>query len=277
MSLSANRALRIIDAAVSQHNGTLTLPQAADLVRGNGGGSFATQETKGKGKGKISVEEVAGGKVTLSKDQTEQMLLKLLVDGYLKEQFHASALAFLPSFPPVSELMLPPSTAAYNVSSYLRPSSNAVRFTRLSPSQISSAEDLPISISMQVSVDGGKGKKRKSTSTTAVAKPAAKKQKKVVRLETDDEDEGGGAGSYGGSGGGGSAAFDLDDYDEDAFDYVGAADGEDADADALEALRQLEPSSDGVEVDEDGWAGVKTASKVKAGGRKKEVEVLELD
>lgn len=90
ISDSAYKALRIIEAATAQR-GTLTLPQAADLVRGNGGGTFSTQEAKGKGKGKVDVQAVAGGKVTLGKDETEQMLLQLLVDGYLKEDFHASA------------------------------------------------------------------------------------------------------------------------------------------------------------------------------------------
>lgn len=85
----AYRALRVIEAATAQR-GTLTLPQAADLVRGNGGGSFSTQQARGKGKGKVDVKAVAGAKVTLSKDETEQMLLHLLVDGYLKEEFHAS-------------------------------------------------------------------------------------------------------------------------------------------------------------------------------------------
>lgn len=101
ISLQAYRALRIISAALA-HKGTLTLPQAADLVRGNGGGGFATQETNGKGKGKIDVVAEAGAKVTLSKDLTEQMLLRLLVEGYLQEQFHASA-----TLPPPFLLPLP--------------------------------------------------------------------------------------------------------------------------------------------------------------------------
>jgi len=90
VSLAAYRALRIITAATAQR-GTLTLPQAADLVRGNGGGTFSTQEAKSKGKGKVDVRAEAGAKVELSKDETEQMLLMLLVEGWLQEEFHASA------------------------------------------------------------------------------------------------------------------------------------------------------------------------------------------
>lgn len=240
-------------------------------MRGNGGGSFTTQKDNGKGKGKIDVVAVGGGKVTLGKDATEQMLLRLLVEGYLKEQFHASASStsspFISSFPLTQTVSR---TAAYAVNSYLRPSSLTSRFTRLPPSQVSSEADLPVSLSMQVFETGkGGGKKRKAASTTGGEgkKPAAKKAKNVVRLETDDEDEEDVSG-----GGGGSPAFDFDDVDDNMFAYDGQ-DGEE-DADALEALRQLEPSSDGV--DEDGWAGVKTASKPR-GGRKKSIEVLELD
>jgi len=95
ITLQAYRALRIIEAASAQ-DGTLTLPQAGDLVRGNGGGSFSTKTGKNnKAKGVVNVKEVAGGKVTLNKDETESMLLKLLVDGYLKENFANSKPYFL--------------------------------------------------------------------------------------------------------------------------------------------------------------------------------------
>lgn len=67
ISLDAYRALRIL-AVAEQQNGTLTLMQAADLVRGLGGGSFSTQGKKGKGKGSVNVGEQAGGKVTLSRE-----------------------------------------------------------------------------------------------------------------------------------------------------------------------------------------------------------------
>lgn len=91
VSPSAYRALRIIEAA-GQQNATLTLPQAADLIRGLQKGSFSTQEAKGKGKGSVDVVQVAGGKVEgLDKDGGEALIMKLLLDGYLEESFHASA------------------------------------------------------------------------------------------------------------------------------------------------------------------------------------------
>ncbi|GAA5996911.1 RecQ family ATP-dependent DNA helicase [Rhodotorula paludigena] len=247
VSLDAYRALRIISATTAQR-GTLTLPQAADLVRGNGGGSFSTQEPKGKGKGKVDVKEVAGAKVALSKDETEQMLLMLLVEGYLREDFHATA---------------------YAVNSYLKPASQALRFTRLEPSAISSAADLPLSITMDVLVStSGVGKKRKaatysSSKTNGSAAPAKKKVKKAVVVETDEsendaEDDGDDFGfAFGDAGGYG------DDVDDDELE-------------AFEAVRGQEPSSDGA-VDEDGWASVKTASKTRGVAKKVEPEVLELD
>lgn len=94
ISAQAYRALRIISAACAQ-DGTLTLPQAADLVRGNGGGLFSTRAKNSKAKGKVDVAQVAGSKVTLNKDECEMMLLKLLVDGWLRENFANSKASFL--------------------------------------------------------------------------------------------------------------------------------------------------------------------------------------
>lgn len=59
-------------------------------MRGLGGGNFTTQNGKNKGKGKVDVLAVAGGKVVLSKEDTEVMLLHLLIEGYLGETFSYS-------------------------------------------------------------------------------------------------------------------------------------------------------------------------------------------
>ncbi|GAA5974110.1 hypothetical protein JCM11641_003441 [Rhodosporidiobolus odoratus] len=259
ITLHAYRALRIIKAATTQR-GTLTLPQAADLVRGNGGGSFTTQEKKGKGKGKLDVNTEAGGKVTLNKDETEQMLLKLLVDGWLEENFHATA---------------------YAVNSYLRPTDLAVRLTRFPPSSVKSAADLPVSLSMTVFSYSGaaKGKKRKtaSTVTTSGAKRPAKKAKTVVQCETDEDStaEGGNEGEDDEEGEE-ADTFAFEDSFTGSGAYEGYGDEGEEDEDALEALRMLEPSSDAA-ADEDGWVGVKTAKDAGKKKKKGEVEVLELD
>ncbi|KPV77044.1 uncharacterized protein RHOBADRAFT_34512, partial [Rhodotorula graminis WP1] len=224
VSLSAYRALRIISAATAQR-GTLTLPQAADLVRGNGGGTFSTQEAKSKGKGKVDVKAEAGGKVELSKDETEQMLLMLLVEGRLQEEFHATA---------------------YSVNAYVRPSSRAIRLTRLDPSSVSSAADLPVSLSIDVLVagsgSGGGAKKRKAPAATAATGGAsgAKKRKKIAPpVETDDEAEDEDEDGPG------------DEWDAGAGRFGGAVDDEELEA--FEHARALEPSSDGA-MDDDGWA-----------------------
>lgn len=67
VSQEVYKTLRLV-AAAEEQNATLTLLQASDLVRGLGGGSFATNDGKGKGKakGKIDVKKAAGGKVILS-------------------------------------------------------------------------------------------------------------------------------------------------------------------------------------------------------------------
>ncbi|KAL7344284.1 P-loop containing nucleoside triphosphate hydrolase protein [Rhodotorula toruloides] len=218
ISLQAYRALRIISSATSQR-GTLTLPQAADLVRGLGGGSFSTQEVKGKGKGKVDVQAVAGEKVTLSKDQTEQMLLRLLVDGFLKEEFHATA---------------------YAVNSYLHPASKALRFTRLSPDDVDSS-NLPLNLTMDVLVGAGSKRKNGSAQSDGKApkKPRTKKAAPVA-LETDNESET----DFRRTIRGGTLQDDVD-ADEDELE-------------AWESALGAGTSSDAA-LDEDGWASVKTA------------------
>ncbi|GAA5957859.1 hypothetical protein JCM21900_001289 [Sporobolomyces salmonicolor] len=246
ISLHAYRALRIISAANSQR-GTLTLPQAADLVRGNGGGTFSTQEAKSKGKGKVDVTSIAGGKVTLGKDETEAMLLKLLVDDWLLEDFHATA---------------------YAVNSYLECSTKALRFTRLAPDHVESS-GLPLSLTMDILVSSsGGGKKRKSSGSAATKAAPAKKKAKTAAAA-------GPAGPAAISSVGKRAVDACDEEgeeekfafeDDDRFEEEGA----EGDADELEAMLAgagAEHSSD-PPMDKDGWSHVRKARKV---------EVLELD
>lgn len=232
----AYRALRAIEAATAQR-GTLTLPQAADLVRGNGGGAFSTQQAKGKGKGKIDVKTVAGNKVTLNKDETEQMLLQLLVDGYLKEEFHATA---------------------YNVTSYLHPATKAMRLTRLDPSEFDAANP-PVKLEMDVTMVGASRKKRKPSDAGNLP-PARKKGKKEFEIDISDPEDG--------------AGYDEEDLGAGGGFFSGGKDMYEEDEDETEAwLQAQEPSS---EPDGDGWSSVKTARRplvARPGSR----EVLELD
>lgn len=255
----AYRALRAIEAATAQR-GTLTLPQAADLVRGNGGGAFSTQQAKGKGKGKIDVKTVAGNKVTLNKDETEQMLLQLLVEGYLKEEFHASECYLSQrSHRTVADTCVSfPFAAAYNVASYLHPATKAMRLTRLNPSEFD-AINPPVKLEMDFTVVGAARKKRKP-SDSGNHPPVRKKGKKEVAIDISDPE-------------------DDADYDEDILGARGGflsgdKDLYEEDEDETEAwLQAQEPSS---EPDGDGWSSVKTARRpivAHPGSR----EVLELD
>lgn len=64
-----------IAAAVRRQGGRLTLNGLGDLARGTGSGAFDTGG-KGKAKGKtiLDLDDVAGGKIGLSKDVSEFVL-----------------------------------------------------------------------------------------------------------------------------------------------------------------------------------------------------------
>jgi ATP-dependent DNA helicase Q1 len=66
VTLDAWKVCKIFKA-VEEQRGRVTLPQAADLVRGLGKGQFSL-EGSGMGKGSVDLQELCGGKVELSKD-----------------------------------------------------------------------------------------------------------------------------------------------------------------------------------------------------------------
>lgn len=190
------------------------------------------------------------------------MLLKLLVDGYLRENFANSELClpFLTmSARGCADLSLLV-VAAYSTNSYIGPERDKpLRLTRFSPTEVE-ASGLPFTLTMDVlsTAGGGKGKKRKSSET---AKEPAKKKvkannndKKVSqrrRISPDDEEE-----------------------EEDEEDYPVYGDEEE---DQGAAFSGDAPSSDPV-VDEDGWSQIVKNESTSSGKRKKkEPEVIELD
>ncbi|WVF69876.1 hypothetical protein IAT40_004658 [Kwoniella sp. CBS 6097] len=148
---------------VQREGGRVTLANLADLVRGLGGGMFGVvgggEGKRGKRKmngekAQVDLHEV-GGKISLGKDDTEALLIHLLLLGYLTDSYHATA---------------------YAVNVYMIASDTAVRLTRLS------LED----------VQAGKGIKVDCTfpappTKASKAKGSAKKGKKSA--EDDDEDE----------------------------------------------------------------------------------------
>ncbi|PIL28261.1 transporter [Ganoderma sinense ZZ0214-1] len=96
----------------------VTLTQLCDLARGLGS-SAAASVGKGKGRAKekltVDLERVAGGKVELSKEHTEALCVRLLVEGYFAFSFQQTA---------------------YSVNVYLQPSATAGRFTRFTKDEI---------------------------------------------------------------------------------------------------------------------------------------------
>ncbi|GAA5894862.1 RecQ family ATP-dependent DNA helicase [Sporobolomyces salmoneus] len=250
ITTQAYRALRIISAAEAQ-DGTLTLPQAADLIRGNGGGSFSTRDKNAKVKGKVDVNQVAGSKVALNKEECEMLLLKLLIDGWLKEVFV---------------------NTAYATNSYLETSNKALRITRLSPSEFDNSGS-PVKFELNVLNSAGeKTTKRKAAGTNDGApKKKVKKglgvassKRRTITASSDDDDDEEEDGSLRGVGG-----------EDDADDYPVYGEEENFSSRRNGAAASL--SSDPV-VDEDGWSTiVKNDTVPKGSKKKKQVEVLELD
>jgi ATP-dependent DNA helicase Q1 len=85
------RILRVC-AAVCEQGGRVTVSGLASLVRGLGGGSFPVVGLSGKGRGKIASEKgrvdvvnLGGDKVSLSQEQTEHLLIELILSDYLRE------------------------------------------------------------------------------------------------------------------------------------------------------------------------------------------------
>jgi ATP-dependent DNA helicase Q1 len=86
VSLDAWQILKVVQQ-VERHGGRVTLGMLADLIRGAGGGSFGvvSNNRKGKGTGKekigLDLDEIAGGKVALSKDVSFWFIVKVLIQG----------------------------------------------------------------------------------------------------------------------------------------------------------------------------------------------------
>nr|XP_031858167.1 uncharacterized protein CI109_006409 [Kwoniella shandongensis]KAA5525239.1 hypothetical protein CI109_006409 [Kwoniella shandongensis] len=145
---------------VQSEGGRVTLANLGDLVRGLGGGTFGVvgggEEGRRKKrkltgeKGQLSLDEV-GGKVTMGKDDTEMLLMHLLLLGYLRDSYHATA---------------------FSVNVYIIPSDSAVRLTRLSLDEIE---------------QGRAGIKVECTFPAPPESKAKKGKKKAVKAEAEDE------------------------------------------------------------------------------------------
>lgn len=138
VTMEAWKVCKIIKAADSLSS-RITLPGAGDLCRGL---SKSTFPTKNKDiKASLNLDEVCNGKITtINKDDMEILLLELLLQNYLKEEFVQTA---------------------YTINSYIVTGPQTIRLTRLREDQVESS-GIKIELSTLTTVKGNKGKgKRK--------------------------------------------------------------------------------------------------------------------
>ncbi|KAG9311882.1 ATP-dependent DNA helicase [Chiua virens] len=116
VTLEAWQVLKITQA-VDADGGRQTIASLADLTRGGSGGSFEGGGKRKKTKEKIGLnyDAIAGGKVVLTKDDLETLIVHLIVTRYLKEAF---------------------SSTAYAVNVYVVPGELALRLTRFTRADI---------------------------------------------------------------------------------------------------------------------------------------------
>ncbi|KZT18931.1 ATP-dependent DNA helicase [Neolentinus lepideus HHB14362 ss-1] len=117
VTLEAWQILRIAEA-IKKGTGLETLNKLVDLVRGTGGGCFEakvgeTKHRRGKGKDTektwLDLDKIAGGKVNLCKEDTERLLVELLLSQYLIEEYKSTA---------------------YTINVYVSPGPRAISLTR---------------------------------------------------------------------------------------------------------------------------------------------------
>ncbi|CAE6430368.1 unnamed protein product [Rhizoctonia solani] len=201
VTLDAWIILRVAQT-IDSEGGRVTIGMLADLVRGVGGKAFQVP-ANGGGKGRrrksqgekvgLDLEGIAGGKASLSKDDTETLIIQLVLSGHLKEIFHSTA---------------------YAINVYLQLGPQAVRLTRLSREAVEAGAGPKVECAF-IQRTSGKSK-------TAAKKPTAKanggrkgKSKATVSEDEDVEDlteqiqqEVGSADSE-----------DLEDADEEGWSY----------------------------------------------------------
>ncbi|ORX34459.1 P-loop containing nucleoside triphosphate hydrolase protein [Kockovaella imperatae] len=163
VTLDAWKCLKVLQN-VSSNEGRVTLANLVELVRGLGGGAFGTMKQGKRGarkssgeKASLDLESVAGGKVTLSKDDVETLLVHLSTMGYVSEYFAGTA---------------------YSVNVYVQPGPRAIRLTRLS------AEDVEAGLAAEIECTflnlKARVVKRKATS---------KKEGKKTLVDISDNDD----------------------------------------------------------------------------------------
>lgn len=88
-------AWQVVQAAcaVDRGAGRCTLSALADVCRGLGGAQFRVADETGRPSAACARLDLGalGGKLALSRENAERLVVQLLLDGYLTESFHATA------------------------------------------------------------------------------------------------------------------------------------------------------------------------------------------
>jgi len=114
----------------------------------------------------LDLDEIAEGKVTLGKDETEALLVHLLLMQYLKETFHSTA---------------------YSINVYVSAGPNAMRLSRLRREDVESGRGPRITLTFAKKAPGKRGGKKEGISRAP--SKAGKKRKRVEDSASPDDDD----------------------------------------------------------------------------------------
>ncbi|KAJ1299658.1 hypothetical protein OPQ81_009110 [Rhizoctonia solani] len=175
VTLDAWIILRVVQT-IDGEGGRVTIGMLADLVRGVGGKAFQVP-AGGGGKGRrrksqgekvgLDLEGIAGGKISLSKDDAETLIIQLVLSGHLKEIFHSTA---------------------YAINVYLQLGPQAVRLTRLGREAVEAGSRPKIECTF-IQRTSGKSKAAPKKQTTKSNGGRKGKSKAVVSDEDEDVED----------------------------------------------------------------------------------------
>lgn len=162
-------AWKVVQAVldIDRHAGRCTLTALADLCRGLGGAQYKIADETGRpsnASAKLNLDAL-GGKLNLSRENAERLLVQLVLTGYLTESFQATA---------------------YTVNVYVAPGRYASKMARHS---LSDARHLRGMVHLMLhdasmEVETGASKSRGAAKRAAPA-PAAAKRPKSDPIEID--------------------------------------------------------------------------------------------
>ncbi|CEL62698.1 hypothetical protein RSOLAG1IB_05054 [Rhizoctonia solani AG-1 IB] len=174
VTLDAWIILRVAQT-IDNEGGRVTIGMLADLVRGVGGKAFQVP-AGGSGKGRrrksqgekvgLDLDDITGGKISLSKDDAEALIIQLVLSGHLKEIFHSTA---------------------YAINVYLQLGPQAVRLTRLARVAVETGSGPKIECAF-IQRTPGKSKaapKKQATKSSG----GGRKGKSKATISDEDEDQ----------------------------------------------------------------------------------------